>query len=223
MIYENLLSFVRFTFSSNVALAVLVLGGALGSLVVGLRGAHGALLLPLSALQILWINFLGDGPTALALSMDRCRGTLLNPPRARDRSFLDRKTINFVLLDGVVKGALGLGLLVVMPKLGSSVAATASSVFLYELVAKLLSAYPARKLGVRPERNPWLHGSVLVGVALGLACVGLEPMRAVLGLVSLNTRELLFVCGLLSLTWGSGELAAHVARRVGAGKQNQAN
>ena len=41
MIYENLLSFVRFTFSSNVALAVLVLGGAVGSLIFGLAWRAG--------------------------------------------------------------------------------------------------------------------------------------------------------------------------------------
>ena len=214
MIYENLLSFVRFTFSSNIALAVLVLGGALGSVLTDLRGAHGALLLPLTALQILWINFLGDGPTALALSLDRCRGTMSKPPRARDRSLLDRKTVRFVFLDGVVKGLLGLGLLVLMPILGSSVATTASSVFLYELVAKLLSAYPARKLGAEPDRNSWLHGAVLLGGALGLLCVGFAPLRAVLGLVSLTPRELLLVLALLAITWGSGELAAHVAGGV---------
>jgi Ca2+-transporting ATPase len=213
MIYENLLSFVRFTFSSNVALAVLVLGGTVGSLVMGLRAGHGSLLLPLTALQILWINFLGDGPTALALAMDRCRGTMHSPPRARDRSLLDRKTLHFVLLDGLMKGALGLSLLLLLPSLGSSLAATASSVFLYESIAKLLSAYPARKLGVRPARNPWLHGSVLIGVVLGLVCIAFAPVRGVLGLVPLSSRELLFVLALLIVTWGSGELAAYLVRR----------
>jgi Ca2+-transporting ATPase len=212
IIYENLLNFVRFTFSSNVALAVVVLGGAIGSFALGLRGEHGSLLLPLTALQILWINFLGDGPTALALSMDRCRGTMLNPPRARDRSFLDHKTMRFVLLDGCMKGALGLGLLVLMPRLGSSLAATGTSLFLYESVAKLLSAYPARKLAAQPGRNRWLHGSVLIGVVLGLACVSFAPMRDVLGLVALSPRELLLVLALLTVTWGLGELAASVAR-----------
>jgi len=212
MIYENLLSFVRFTFSSNVALAVLVLGGATGSLLMDLRGVHGSLLLPLTALQILWINFLGDGPTALALSMDRCQSTMSRPPRARDRSLLDAKTIRFVFLDGVVKGALGLGLLVLMPSLGSSLAATATSVFLFESVAKLLSAYPARKLGGQQSRNAWLHGSVVIGVLLGLACIGLSPLRGVLGLVTLTVRELLLVFALLIVTWGSGELAARLAR-----------
>jgi P-type Ca2+ transporter type 2C len=212
MIYENLLSFVRFTFSSNVALAVLVLGGAVGSVIADLHGAHGALLLPLTALQILWINFLGDGPTALAISMDRCRGTMSKPPRARNRSLLDRKTLRFVLLDGVVKGVLGLGLLVLMPSLGSTLAATATGVFLYESVAKLLSAYPARKLGAEPSRNPWLHGSVLIGVVLGLVCIGFAPVRAVLGLVTLTPRELMLVFAMLVVTWGSGEIAARVAR-----------
>jgi Ca2+-transporting ATPase len=216
MIYENLLSFVRFTFSSNVALAVLVLGGALGSMILGLRHTHGALLLPLSALQILWINFLGDGPTALALSVDRCRGTMQSRPRARDRALLDGTTLRFVLLDGCVKGALGLGLLVLMPFLGSSLAATGTAVFLYESVAKLLSAYPARKLAVQPAANPWLHASVLIGVALGLVCVSVLPVRAVLGLVALSGRELLLVLALLVLTWGSGELSASVARHFKA-------
>jgi Ca2+-transporting ATPase len=178
-----------------------------------LYGAHGSLLLPLSALQILWINFLGDGPTALAISRDRCRGTLLKPPRARDRTLLDRTTIRFVLLDGFMKGALGLGLLVVMPALGSSVAATATGVFLFESVAKLLSAYPARKLGVQQAQNPWLHGSVIAGVALGLGCIGFAPLRAVLGLVPLAPRELLFVFALLLVTWAAGELAARLVRR----------
>jgi len=222
IIYENLLSFVRFTFSSNVALAVLVLGGAIGSLISDLRGAGGALLLPLTALQILWINFLGDGPTALALSMDRCRGTLASAPRARDRSLLDTKTIHFVLLDGFTKGALGLALLVVMPSLGSTIEATATSVFLFESIAKLLSAYPARKLGLQPTRNPWLHGSVLVGVVLGLVCIGVAPVRAMLGLVALSPREVAFVVALLFVTWGAGELAAKIARSARTRKLREA-
>jgi Ca2+-transporting ATPase len=205
---------VRFTFSSNVALAVLVLGGALGSLILGLRGAHGSLLLPLTALQILWINFLGDGPTALALSKDRCRGTMLSSPRARDRSLLDEKTQRFVLLDGFAKGALGLGLLLLMPRLGSSLAATGTSLFLFESIAKLMSAYPSRKLGAAPERNPWLHGSVVIGALLGLLCIWLAPMRDVLGLVPISSRELLLVLALLTISWGSGELAARIARQT---------
>ena len=115
---------------------------------------RGRCCLPLTALQILWINFLGDGPTALALAMDRCRGTMLRAPALAIDRCSTATTLRFVLLDGFIKGALGLGLLVLMPRLGSSLAATATCVFLYESVAKLLSAYPARKLGAQPGAQP---------------------------------------------------------------------
>ena len=139
IIYENLLSFVRFTFSSNVALCVLVLGGAVGSYLLGLRNGQGSLL-PLTALQILWINFLGDGPIALLLSLDRSQSTLKRAPRPRHRSFLDAKTRGFVLLDGSLKGSIGLALLWLLPHWGSSLAATATCVFVFESSAKRIPA-----------------------------------------------------------------------------------
>jgi len=212
IIFENLLSFVRFTFSSNIALAVLVLGGAIGSVFLGLRSEHGALLLPLSALQILWINFLGDGPTALALSRDRSSGTMQAAPRPRARSLLDALTVRFVLLDGGVKGMIGLALLLLLPRYGVSMPATATSVFLYEAVAKLLSAYPARKLSAVPSRNPWLHASVLLGALLGLACVAWSPLRVVLGLVPLTFTQFASVALALGLSFAWGELAARGIR-----------
>lgn len=213
IIFENLLSFVRFTFSSNVALAMLVLGGAVGAVFLGLRDEQGALLLPLTALQILWINFLGDGPTALALSRDHSRSTMRAAPRPRNRSLLDASTVRFVLLDGSVKGAIGLLLLIMMPRYGATLASTASSVFLYEAVAKLLSAYPARTLSAPPEGNPWLHASVLLGTGLSLACVLWPPLRSTLGLVALTRVEVMVVAGALVTSWCTGELAASAVRR----------
>lgn len=52
-----------------------------------------------------------------------------------------------------MKGAIDLALLLMMPRHGASVPATTTSVFLYEAVAKLLSAYPARKLSAAPDDN----------------------------------------------------------------------
>ncbi|MES1174539.1 MAG: cation-transporting P-type ATPase [Myxococcales bacterium] len=213
IIFENLLSFVRFTFSSNVALSVLVLGGAVGSVFLGLRNEHGALLLPLSALQILWINFMGDGPTALALSRDHSALTMHASPRPRNRSLLDALTVRFVLVDGAIKGAIGLLLLLMLPRYGVSLTATATSVFLYEAAAKLLSAYPARKLSSAPDSNLWLHASVVIGVSLAATCVLWPKLRSVLGLSPLTLEELALVAGALAMSWCTGELAALAVRR----------
>jgi Ca2+-transporting ATPase len=208
VIYENIMNFIRFTFSSNVALMLLVLGGAVGSLFLGLRAEDGGLLLPLTALQVLWINFLGDGPPALALSVDRCPNVMKQPPRTRGAALLDRRTMAFILTDGTFKGAVGLGLLSLLPAVGVSLGATASAVFLYESIAKLASAYPARKVGARPAMNSWLHVSIASGIALGALCVVLPPLRRTLDLSPLEAASLGYVLAATLLTLVSGECLA---------------
>jgi Ca2+-transporting ATPase len=212
VIYENIMSFIRFTSSSNIALMLLVLGGALGSFYLGLRGNEGALLLPLTALQVLWINFLGDGPPALALSVDRSPDVMRQSPRRRDMPLLTRPALSFILVDGAFKGACGLGLLLVLPRLGLSLGATAASVFLYESSAKLLSAYPARRVGADPRPNPWLHVSIAAGLAASLACVLLQPLRRVLQLSPLDGRALGSLAVALLVTLLGGELTARLLR-----------
>ncbi len=128
-IYRNIQSFIRFSFSSNVALMILVLGGAVGSLWLGLRTDGGALLLPLTALQILWINFLGDGPPALALALDSSQSAMLDRPRSANAALIEPLAARFMIADGLLKGGLGLLLLLLLPKLGASTIATGSAVF----------------------------------------------------------------------------------------------
>jgi Ca2+-transporting ATPase len=205
-IYANVQSFVRFSFSSNVALMILVFGAAFGSLLTGLRSSDGSLLLPLTALQILWINFLGDGPPALALALDRGQDALLDAPRSPRAPLLDRAGLRFVAGDGLLKGGLGLGLLVLLPALGQDALTTASAAFLYEGVAKLLSMFPARRLRGRLLYNPWVWAATVASIGLQLACVLLPPLRRVMGLLPLRSLDLLAVAGSLLLTVALGEL-----------------
>jgi P-type Ca2+ transporter type 2C len=216
VIYENLQNFIRFTFSSNVALMILVLGGAVGSMFLGLRGPDGGLLLPLTALQVLWINFLGDGPPALALAADRSAGVMRRKPRAPEAPLLDRQALRFIAVDGGFKGVVGLALLVVLPELGVDLRTTATAVFLYESVAKLLSAYPARRIGSRPATNPWLHVSIGGGLLLSLLCVVVPPLRSALSLSPIGARPLAMVAVALLVTWASGELVARALRSAPA-------
>jgi Ca2+-transporting ATPase len=212
VIYENILNFIRFTFSSNVALMLLVLGGAVGSMVLDLRADHGGLLLPLTALQVLWINFLGDGPPALALSADRSRDVMQQAPRPRHSALLDRQTLTFIAVDGGFKAAVGLALLVVLPKFGVNVTETATAVFLYEAVAKLLSAYPARKVEARSAQNSWLHVSIVSGLFLAILCVALPPLRRTLELSTLSAHTLAIVALASLVTVTSGEVVARTLR-----------
>jgi P-type Ca2+ transporter type 2C len=211
-IYSNVQSFVRFSFSSNVALMILVLGAALGSLLVGLRQGDGSLLMPLTALQILWINFLGDGPPALAIALDSSKDSLSYPPRSPQAPLLDRVATRFVLLDGVVKGGTGLLLLALLPWLGASLLGTATAVFLYEGIAKLLSMFPARRLGGRLAANHFIFLASAVSVLLQLACLFVPWLRSAMGLVELGRLELSVVALALLSTFALGELVLRALR-----------
>lgn len=211
-IYANVQSFVRFSFSSNVALLLIVLGAAVGSLFLGLRAPDGSLLMPFTALQILWINFLGDGPPALAIALDSSRDVLLEPPRKPHAPLLDRNATQFVLGDGLLKGAMGLLLLSVLPSFGVSLPATASAVFLYEGIAKLLSMFPARRLTGRLNPNRWVWAACALSATLQLACIFLPPLRRVMGLTPLGQLELLVVTGALLTTLALGEVMLRVVR-----------
>ncbi len=205
-IYRNIQSFIRFSFSSNVALMVLVLGGAVGSFLLGIRADDDALLLPLTALQILWINFLGDGPPALALALDTHPNALLEPPRAPTASLLEPLALRFIAADGLLKGIFGLGLLVLLPQLGASMRVTASAVFLYEGVAKLTSVFPARRLHRGLPANRWVYAATGLSVALQVACVGVAPLRKLLGLSPLGVGPLATVSAALLVTLLGSEL-----------------
>jgi Ca2+-transporting ATPase len=212
-IYANVQSFVRFSFSSNVALMILVLGAAFGSLVLGLRTPSGSLLLPFTALQILWINFLGDGPPALAIALDSSRQVLKDPPRPPQAPLLDSLATRFIIADGAVKGGIGLALLLLLPALGASTLATATGVFIYEGVAKLLSMFPARRLGGPLRRNTWIAAATALSIALQLACVVFPPVQRVMGLVALAPHQLAVVGVALLVTLLLGELILRFLRR----------
>jgi P-type Ca2+ transporter type 2C len=211
-IYRNIQSFIRFSFSSNVALMLLVLGGAIGSLWFGIRADDGGLLLPLTALQILWINFLGDGPPALALALDSSKSAMQERPRLAKASLIEPLAAKFMTADGLLKGALGLLLLLLLPRLGVSTLATASAVFLYEGVAKVTSVFPARRLYGQLRPNAWVYAATGVSVGLQLACVAVPPLRTVLGLSPLGTTELGTVTVTLLFTLAASELIVRALR-----------
>jgi len=116
------------------------------------------------------------------------------------------------VIDGFFKGFVGLALLVALPAFGIDLAMTATSVFLYESVAKLVSAYPARKVGAPATTNPWLHLSVGAGLVIGLLCIALAPFRAALGLSVLSGSALAFVAAAIATTWITGEMLVRALR-----------
>lgn len=205
-IYANILKFIRFLFSTNVALVLLVAIGVTGAAIAGIRDEAGDLLVPLVAVQLLWINILADGPPALALGLDRNPGVLGLAPRRASAPLLGRRDVSFVLGTGAIKGAMGLTLFFLMAALGYGGVAIQTAVFLYESLAQLAFVYPSRRLGLTPARNRVLNGIIVASVGLQILTVAFPPLRTMLALTTPDAVSLGLVSGALLITVLSAEV-----------------
>jgi P-type Ca2+ transporter type 2C len=91
-IYDNILTFVRFQLTTNVA-AILTI------LVARLSGFPA----PFNPIQVLFVNILADGPPAMSLGMDPPRpGVMDRPPRDRDERILSGRRLVPILVTAVI-------------------------------------------------------------------------------------------------------------------------
>jgi Ca2+-transporting ATPase len=90
-IYENIVKFVRFQLSTNI-----------GALLTVLSAPFLGLATPFTAVQILWVNIIMDGPPAMTLGVEPARpGIMQQPPRPNDASILSLRRLWRIGLYGV--------------------------------------------------------------------------------------------------------------------------
>jgi P-type Ca2+ transporter type 2C len=199
-------------FSTNLAEILIVVGGAFGAALMGLRDETGAILLPLTAVQLLWVNIVTDGPPALALGLDKDPGVMGERPRDPQAPLLDRESSQFILTAGCIKAAIGGALLVATPLIGFNVLQTRTAIFLHATIGQLFYAYPARRIYAPPQFNGALHLAVILGVGLQLLTVLLPGLRTLLGLESLTVELFTLVSAAVLLTWGAAETYSRIAQ-----------
>jgi Ca2+-transporting ATPase len=106
IIYGNIRKFVFFLLSSNVAEVMIIFLATLAGLPM-----------PLTAVQLLWLNLITDGAPALALAMEKGDSDVMRqPPRPRDEPIVNRTmrigiVVQTFAQTGATLGAFVLGLL----------------------------------------------------------------------------------------------------------------
>jgi Ca2+-transporting ATPase len=215
-IYENIQKFIRFFFSTDLALILLMTAGLGLAFLLGIKDpAGGTFLLPLTAVQLLWINFVADGPPALAMALDRNPGVMDRPPRLPAAKLLDGASLRFVAISAAAKALVGVAIIAAMPWLGYSLEETRTSLFVYESVLQLVFAYPSRRIGLAPLLNIWVHLAVWLGVGLQVLTLIVAPLRTLLGLVPISGVIFATIMLAALLTWGLAEIACRWAIDVG--------
>lgn len=139
-IYENFQRFIQFQLTVNLSSVVVVLF----SILCGFAA-------PFSALQLLWINIIMDGPPALTLGLEPIRGDLMKRrPTRRGASIVTGGMLTRILVSGIYISA------VFMAQhftnfLGVSAEQMSSALFTLFVLFQLFNAFNSRELN---------HGSI---------------------------------------------------------------
>ncbi|WP_066649930.1 calcium-translocating P-type ATPase, PMCA-type [Christensenella timonensis] len=134
-IYENFQRFIQFQLTVNLSSVVVVLCSILMGFVS-----------PFSALQLLWINIIMDGPPALTLGLEPIREDLMKrTPIARDKSIVTKGMLGRIAFNGIFISA------VFMAQhtwnfLGAAPQQTATVLFTLFVVFQLFNAFNSREL-----------------------------------------------------------------------------
>ena len=194
-VFANVRRFIAFLFSGNFGVVAAMFLGTIFAGIYGLR-YEGAILLPLAAAQILWMNLVTDGAPAVAFALGRSSKELMKePPRHPDDAILTRDMWALIALTG---GALCALFLVVLDVLhvggvwtlkGEGPALARSTAFYTLVTARLVNALNYLDLkGSVFSPSTWTNRYVPVAALFSwLLTVGLlfwEPAAKLFGLVT---------------------------------------
>jgi len=205
-IYDNVRKFIRYTLTSNAGeIYVVLLGPLLG------------MPLPLTALQILWINLVTDGLPGLALGVEPAeRGTMTRPPYRPNENIFGRGMGWHILWVGWLIGLVPLAV-------GYWAWSAGDPAWQTMIFTTLTLGQMAHALAVRSSRdslfqlglwsNKALLGAVALTFALQMAVIYLPFLQQVFDTHPLSLGILVLNLGLSTIILVAVELAKWVQRR----------
>lgn len=143
-IYENFKRFIQFQLTVNVSSFLMVFFSVIIGLFVDGFSA------PFTALELLWINIIMDGPPALTLGLEPVSDDLMkNKPTARNESIVSAKMMRRIAVNGVYMSAVCLcqHIFNFLGVPAGNEAMMSSVVFTLFVIFQLFNAFNCRELG----------------------------------------------------------------------------
>jgi P-type Ca2+ transporter type 2C len=202
-VFDNIRKFLRYLLSSNMGEVLTVFLGVVGAGVIGLTagdsvGPH-AVVLPMLATQLLWINLVTDLGPALALGVDPPAGDLMaRKPRPLTERLINGRMWRDVLEIGLVVAVMTLLTIdIYLPGgliAGSDSLATARTAGFTVLVfSSLFNCLAARSdkasAFVHLFANRWLWGAIVLSAVLQVAVVHVPWLNLAFGTVPLTLQQ----------------------------------
>jgi len=224
-IFANIRKFLRYLLTSNVGEVMTMFFGVIFATALGIPPSKtGALILPLLATQILWINLVTDGAPALALGVDPPDPNAMSqPPRGHDEHVITARMWVSVLLGGAVM-AIG-SLLVVDASLpGGMIHGTHdivhaqtmafTTVVLFSLFVVFNARADGRSAFVGLFSNKWLWAAVLLSLVLQAVVVYVPFLQKAFTTAPLAARHWWLCAAVASSVLWLRELTVLIARAM---------
>ncbi len=222
-IFDNIQKFLRYLLSSNMGEVLTVFLGVVLAGVFGLSGNGEAVVLPLLATQILWINLITDSAPALAMGVDpETEDVMARGPRKPDQRMIDgRMWIGVLTLGPVMAVATLMSIDLYLPGgliAGTHDLANARTVgFTVLVLAQLFNCLNARSETTSAFRhlfvNPWLWGALVASALLQVSVVHLPVLNTAFGTEPLSWDQWLTALLIASTVLWASELRKAVLRR----------
>ncbi len=190
-IFGNIQKYLVYLLSANLGEILLMAATILFGPLFGLPGG----VVPLVAVQILYVNLASDGLPAIALSMDPPDKDLMkHKPRPRNQSIFTRGVIAYMALAGVWTGAVTLGIFIWATHSGRSFLEAQSITFVTLILIEFFNAFNCRSMTrslfqVGVTSNKWLLLAVAWEIALLAVIVYVPALQGPFKTYSLTLQD----------------------------------
>ena len=211
-IFSNIKKYLMYLLSSNIGEIGLMAGATLAGLP-----------LPLSAVQILYVNLATDGLPALALAVDPPEEDLMRrPPRDPGTGIFTRPVVMLMLVGGLWSTVVNLGLFVWALNSGRSVQEAMTMTFVSLVLIQFFKAYNFRSdrhsVLRRPFANKWLNLAIIWELVMLALILYVPLLERTFGTFGLTLRDWLIIIALAFTVSPVLELAKWIERRGWFGK-----
>lgn len=232
-IFANIRKFLRYLLSSNIGEVMTMFFGVLLANVIGLRpegagGAGSAVVLPLLATQILWINLVTDGAPALALGVDPAdAGVMGRPPRPREEGVITPRMWAGIFLVGaimavgtllVLDASLSGGLIDGSGDMRYAQTMAFTTLMLFQIFNVFNARSDERSAFEGLFRNPWLWGAAGLSLALQVAVIYVPFLQNAFSTARLSAGDWLRCVAVASTVLWLRELSKAATRASDKGR-----
>jgi Ca2+-transporting ATPase len=222
-VYSNIKKYLVYLLSCNLGEIVLMAAAILLGPLLGLYDG----ILPLVAIQILYLNLATDGLPAIALSIDPPDADLMSKkPRPRNQTIFTRSVTSYLLIAGIWTAVISLAVFVWAINTGRSVEEAQSLCFVTLILIEFFNAFNCRSLEesifkVGVFKNRWLLLSISWEIVLLLLIVYLPPLHGPFNTFPLAWWEWLIALISASTIFIGLELFKLIKRRLKAQTTNK--